>query len=120
MTLPPRKEFSPKTKLAAWRRAGGPDTPICECGCGLPITKADPAEYHHWGDRDDNSLENCGCVRRSCHKRLTGEETMPRVKRERRQERMEANVKPRKGRSLPGSRSSGWKQRMDGTWERRA
>ncbi len=112
MALPRRREFSAKTKLDAWHRAGGPDDPRCECGCGLPIDKRNPAEYHHRGERDNNSPENCLCVRRDCHKRLTGEETMPRVKRDRRQERMEANVKARK-RPVPGSRADWRAKRWD-------
>ena len=42
-----RAEFTRATKLAAWKRAGGPDDPLGECGCRQPISDSDPAEYHH-------------------------------------------------------------------------
>ena len=95
-----RPEFSTKTKLAAWHIAGGPSDPRCEChkinehpgkrfdDCGgQPITKSDPAEYHHIEEAESGevperrkylrSIANCLCVRRSCHKRITKTDTMP-------------------------------------------
>ena len=111
MTL--RPNFSTTTKSAAWHLAGGPDDPRCECGCGQPISKSDPAEYHHVeeaesGDTPERrkylrSLDNCRCVRRSCHKRITKTETMPKIMKSRRQRAMEAGARAPK-RVMPGSR----------------
>ena len=125
-----RAEFTVKTKLAAWKRAGGPDDPRCECnilygGCGLPISKSDPAEYHHVeeaesGDSPERiaylrSLENCLCVRRSCHKQITKTETMPKIVRSRRQRAGEANARaPRQ--KMRGGRSDKWKHKLNGKW----
>ena len=119
-----RAEFTSKIRYAAWTRAGGPDDPRCECGCGQPITKSEPAEYHHIEEAESEtdadrraylkSLDNCLCVRRACHKRITRTETMPRIVKSRRQRYGEANIsKPR--RPMPGSRDSKWKRKVDGT-----
>ena len=62
-----RREFTSKTKLAAWERCGG----SCE-GCGLPI-KGRP-EYDHvlpCGLGGDASLENCAVLCCQCHSRKT-------------------------------------------------
>ena len=66
-----RNEFSPKTKAAAWERAGG----VCEAeGCDAPGD-----EYDHirecWEDEDggDNSLENCKLLCVACHKLKSSE-----------------------------------------------
>ncbi len=121
-----RAEFTVKTKIAAWKRAGGPDDLRCECGCGQSISKSDPAEYHHVeeaesGDTPERrvylrSLENALCVRRSCHKRITKTETMPKIVKSRRQRAGEANARPRPKRIMPGSRKSRWKQKVGGEW----
>ncbi len=120
-----RAEFTVKTKLDAWKRAGGPDDPRCECGCGLPISASDPAEYHHVeeaesGDTPERrkylrSLENALCVRRSCHKRITKTETMPKIVKSRRQRAGEANAKAPK-RKMRGHRGDKWKQTLNHGW----
>ena len=122
-----RAEFTVKTKLDAWARAGGPDCPVCECGCGLPISDGDPAEYHHVNEAESGdtperrkylrSLENCLCVRRSCHKRITKTETVPKITKSRSQRAGKANAKRKPARPMLGSRDhpSGLKKRLDGT-----
>lgn len=128
MVMTRRPEFSRKTKLAAWTRAGGPDDPRCECGCGLPITKSDPAQYHHIeeaesGDNPERraylrSLANCLCVRASCHQRITATETMPKIVRSRRQREAEANIRAKPSRPVPGSRAD-WRARRYDKHEKR-
>ena len=69
-----RKEFSVKTKKAAWKRCNG----ICECGCGQKITGR--AEFDHIladGLGGDNSLENCKVLSVKCHKLKTHTEDRP-------------------------------------------
>ncbi len=120
-----RAEFTTATKLAAWKRAGGPDCPVCECGCGVPISDSDPAEYHHVNEAESGdtperrkflrSLENCLCVCQSCHKRITRTETMPKIVKSRSQRAGKANAKRKPKRPMPGSRASGLKKRLDGT-----
>ncbi len=124
-----RAEFTVKTKLAAWKRAGGPDCPVCECGCGVPISKSDPAEYHHINEAESGdtperriylrSLENCQCVRSSCHKRITKTETMPSIVKSRHQRAGEANAKRRTSRPVPGSKASDWYKPVNGPARRR-
>ncbi len=124
-----RAEFPVSVKLAAWDLAGGPDDPRCECGCGQPITDSDPAEYHHVEEAESGdtpqrrtylkSLRNCLCVRRSCHKRITKTETMPKIKKSRRQRAGKANAKRKTSRLVPGSIASGWIKPLRGPARRR-
>jgi len=126
-----RPEFSRRTKLAAYERAGGPDNPRCECdralevqngtvpGCsGQPITTSDPAEYHHIEEAESGcgverwdylrSVENCACVRRSCHRLITSKGTAPKIAKSRRQRAMQARAK------TPKRKFRGWR-RLDGS-----
>ena len=124
-----RAEFTVKTKLDAWARAGGPDDPRCECGCGLSISESDRAEYHHIeeaesGDSPERiaylrSLENCLCVRRSCHRHITRTVTVPKIVKSRRQRAGQANAKRQTSRPVPGSRASGWHKPVHGPARRR-
>ncbi len=112
-----RAEFSGKTRYAAWLRAGGPDDPRCECGCDQPISKSDPAEYHHIEEAESGvdqerraylrSLENCQCLRKSCHAWITKTITIPKIVKSRSQRMGEAKAKPK--RIMDGSRASPWK-----------
>ena len=121
-----RAEFTSKTRYADWTRAGGPDDPHCECGCGQPITESDGPEYHHICEAESGatperrtylkSLDNCLCVRRSCHKRITRTETMPQIVRSRRQRMRAANIKPTPKRKMRGHRDDKWKQKVGGEW----
>ncbi len=124
-----RAEFPVSVKLAAWKRAGGPDCPVCECGCGVPISDSDPAEYHHVNEAESGdtperrrflrSLENCLCLQRSCHKRITRTETMPKIVKSRRQRAGKANAKRQTSRPVPGSKASGWFKPLHGPARRR-
>jgi hypothetical protein len=63
-----RQEFSKKTKLEAWERAGG----HCECGCGQKIYG--DAQYHHILAAELgglNDLRNCMVMKPKCHDRIT-------------------------------------------------
>ena len=124
-----RAEFTRTTKLAAWKRAGGPDDPLCECGCRQPISDSDPAEYHHIMEAEAGDTEarraylkllvNCLCVRRSCHKRITRTETMTRIVKSRSQRAGKANAKRQPSRPVPGSKASGWYKPVNGPARRR-
>ena len=124
-----RAEFTVKTKLLAWKRAGGPDNPRCECGCNQPIDDSSPAEYHHVeeaesGDTPERrkylrSLLNCWCVRRSCHKWITKTETVPKITKSRSQRAGKANAKRKASRPVLGSIASGWFKPLRGPARRR-
>lgn len=110
-----KDEFSKATKAAAFLRSKG----RCECGCGDKIIDGH-VEYDHKIEvalGGDNSLENCVVMRTKCHSRKSRERAGPLAKVRRIKER---NMGLRKtARPLPGSKSSGWKHKMSGEWERR-
>jgi 5-methylcytosine-specific restriction enzyme A len=108
-----RAEFSKRTRLDAFDRANG----HCEeCGNKLRIGYV---EYHHGSyDRSDNSLGNVVVLCRFCHRAITRERAPIIAKSNRIRERV-AGIKRIRGRPLPGTRRSGWKHKVNGTWERR-
>ncbi len=70
-----RREFSTKTKLAAYERSKG----ICDI-CSMQILAR--AEYDHVlpdGMGGDTSLENCQCICAKCHRLKTSNEDIPRI-----------------------------------------
>jgi len=81
-----RKEFSQKTRKAAFARCCQPDgVPKCE-GCGRSLV-GHPFDYDHIvpdGLGGDNSLENCKVLcsggRATCHGIKTHEEDTPRMR----------------------------------------
>lgn len=115
-----RQEFSVKVRKAAWERAGG----ICECGCGRAFGKhpKERPEYDHVIPAKlggEATLENCQVIRGDCHKAKTTGADTDRIKKVRRGEKDRANLRPKKSRSLPGSKESGWKAKIGGGWEKR-
>jgi 5-methylcytosine-specific restriction enzyme A len=83
-----RLEFSSATRREAWERAGG----ICEChrvaclsrpeGCGLKLGILNGVYYEHISQAaivDDNSLENCAVLVRTCWKEKTALHDIPAV-----------------------------------------
>lgn len=114
-----RAEFSLKTKRAAFERAAG----TCECGCGRTFGKhpAERPEYHHRVEAaigGGNDLENCWCIRADCHKAITAQVSAPRAAKVRREGKRQNGLSAPK-RRLPGSKGSGWKQKVGGGWEKR-
>lgn len=110
-----RREFPRRVKLAAWDRSGG----RCET-CGRKLRPGDGIEYDHRVPAEQggtNKPENCQVLCRWCHAAKTGED-MKTIAKGRRVRAGHANAKTPK-RRLPGARGSGWKARLDGTWERR-
>jgi len=78
----PRQEFTRKTKAKAFERCGG----NCE-GCDAKL-KTGEVEYDHIREASnggDNSLSNCQCLCKPCHKAKTksGTQTMRRMERAR-------------------------------------
>jgi 5-methylcytosine-specific restriction enzyme A len=88
-----RREFSAKTKLAAWQRCGG----VCECGCTTKLT-GDRAEYDHripCGLGGGNDLDNCMVLLRGHHRTKTTEDVAHIAKAKRRELRHVGIRKPR-------------------------
>ena len=114
-TNTPRKEFSRKTKLAAYMRANG----HCEqCGSRLQVGRF---RYDHISPdyfSKDNSLENCMVICTIvCDPPKTARDQAIIAKSKRIQDKAIGALKS--NRPMPGSRASGWRKRMDGTVERR-
>jgi len=116
-----RKEFSPKTKVAAFERSGG----VCECGCGVRFgnhPKERPVYDHRKPDAlgGDNSLENCDCIRQSCHEARTHgrDGDIAKVAKAKRGERQRRGIERPKKR-LPGHKDGRWKAKIGGGWETR-
>ena len=98
-----RREFTLKTKEAAWARAAG----ICECGCGVAFEPGEAAEYDHIipdGLRKNNSLDNCQGLRRECHLEKTRGD-VSRIAKAKRVEKKHNGLVTRKKRIVPGSRA---------------
>ena len=137
--MTPRREFSAATRRAAWQRANGrceglvrADTGIADDPtapydylpalkrCNSPI---DLGEFHYdhidpdWFSKDDE-LSNCQLLCRECHRRKTRKDIRNIAKSKRLRDKQIKARKP-KGRSIPGSKRSGLRKRMDGTVERR-
>ncbi len=55
---------------------------------------------------------------RWCHRMKTAREALERAKSNRVRNR-ELGIRKTRGRPMPGTKASGWRHRMDGTWERR-
>lgn len=110
-------EFSKATKLAAWQRSKG----ICECGCGVKIIAGDGPEYDHKIEvalGGDNSIENCVVMRKRCHDAKT-KKRRPELDKTRAGFEKRIGARKSRGKPLPGTKASGWKHKMDGSWERR-
>jgi len=115
-----RREFPQSVRKAAWMRAAG----TCECGCGQPFDLDHPKgcpEYHHRIEAvlgGSNDLENCMCIRRDCHAAITAKDSAPKAAKVRREDKRRLGLQAHKA-SIPGSRESKWKRRIDGTVVRR-
>lgn len=103
-------DFTPKVKLQAWKASRG----HCKM-CGSYIAGKVP-HYDHikplsMGGTGD--LANCQVLCTPCHCIKTGQEAPIRAKAVR-AGRNNAGI-PQKKKSMPGSRNSPWKRKMDGT-----
>jgi 5-methylcytosine-specific restriction endonuclease McrA len=113
-----RAEFSDKTKLAEWQAAGG------KCrDCSVKLRPGMPREYHHIIPANvggGNESANCLLLCKPCHSKRTTTTDTPQAARTKRLQKQNAGIKKkRKGKPIPGSTASGWKHKMDGSWERR-
>ena len=106
-----RTEFPAKVKVAAFERAAD----HCE-GCGARLL---PGRFHYDHTIPDAlggepTLENCAVLCRSCHDPKTRERDVPQIAKAKRVQRKHVGAHRPKS-TLPGSKSSRWKKRIDGT-----
>ena len=109
-----RREFSGKTKRAAFQRANG----HCE-QCGIDL-RCKPVHFDHEIAADlggSATLENCRTLCLQCHKQKTAQHDVPLIAKGRRIRERNIGIK-RTSRPLPGSRASGLRKRMNGNVER--
>ena len=118
-----RKEFSDKTKADAFERAGR----CCE-ECGVYLRDGAKKQFDHIKTAyhgGDNSLENCQVLCCPCHDKKTCDMNSNRsavsIPKSRRLIKKGAGLRGRKlrGPPLPGTKASGLKQGMDGSWYKR-
>ena len=116
-----RLEFSKPVRLEIFKRAGGPGDIHCE-GCGLKLG-GKPFEIDHtieeWeredvqnGHREALTAEDGKLLGRCCHAPKTARKASERAH-VKRIVAKSAGVKKKS--TMPGSRSSKWKKKMDGT-----
>jgi 5-methylcytosine-specific restriction enzyme A len=109
-----RLEFSKKTRLEAFVRAGG----HCE-KCSAYLSPGN-LEYHHekectFGGSNDSS--NCIVVCKACHRLITGQRAAVIAKSNR--QRAKAIGARTNSHPLPFGKKSQWKKKIDGTIVRR-
>ena len=108
-----RKEFSRAVRRDAFLRANGD----CEL-CGIKL-KVGEAEYHHRIEAylgGEATLENCVVLCRSCHA-LATKARHPEIDKTRRLADKRMGI--RRKSTMPGSKRSKFKKRMNGTVELR-
>ena len=121
----PRREFSAKTRRAAWERANGMCEGMVDMGYAVVrcLAPVDTGNFHYdhldpdWYSKD-NELENCAVLCVVCHKAKTKTDVKNIAKSKR---IIDKRIKARtpKGRPIPGTKRSGWKRKMNGEVVRR-
>jgi len=113
-----RRSLSAKEALRLFALHGG----VCHF-CGGKITGAREGwEISHeiplaiGGDDDDANRKP---AHKKCHRDHTAKVDAPRIAKTKRQARKGMGARPRPRQTIPGSRASGWKHKLNGQWERR-
>lgn len=112
-----RQEFSNRTRLQAWERAGG----RCE-ECGVKLHVGDRREYDHripCALGGDNGLGNCVVLCGPCHGSKTAQQDAPQIAKAKRVAAKHSGAHRPKSR-IAGSKGDKWKRKIDGTTVRRS
>lgn len=112
-----RQEFTKRVKLDAWERCGG----RCEGNCGGAKLYPGKYEFHHDTEctfGGQATADNCLVLCIACHSAITRKRASVIAKSNRVRER-HLGIKRVSGRPLPGTKASGWRRKLNGTWERR-
>src|SRR5215207_1062279 len=123
-----RKEFTLKTKRAAFERCCVDRVPRCEGlldggfpGASFPCFADLRNKQFHYDHDDadyfskDNSLENCVVLCVPCHKDKTRTIDTPKIVKARAVYRTRTKTKS-KGRPMPGAKDSPWKRTFSHGW----
>lgn len=134
MTFPrsrTRREFSSVIRREALDRSGG----ICECyllarsgipgfnrtGCGCKVGPGNIFYEHiqtEWHSQDNN-LDNCAVLTKTCWIAKTNTYDKRVIAKTKRQADRAYGTKANSYPPIPGTKRSGWKNKMRGGWERR-
>ena len=126
MTSRRRHNFTAATKDRAYVRSTG----ICECHrlpnwnqpiCGRPLGPGN-AFYEHIEEdaiSGRNDLDNCAVLTKTCW-RLRTQQNLATIAKSNRVRRRARGIGRERGQPMLGSKDSGWKKFMDGSWERRS
>lgn len=123
-----RREFTDKQKLAMWDRAKG----RCEC-CDRKIVGALRPIYDHIvpdavADKSKPlTIDDGQCLCNECSDKKTfvqyggpaSRGDVTEIAKTVRLTKKQAGITKRKGRPMPGTKASGWKQKIGGEWVRR-
>jgi 5-methylcytosine-specific restriction protein A len=111
-----RTEFSAKVRAAAFDRSKG------QCEECTAFLYAGKFHYDHIipdALGGEPTLQNCAVLCLNCHGAKTGGGDVPRIAKAKRQQRKHIGAKTSAG-TIPGSKRSPFRKRMDGTVERRS
>jgi 5-methylcytosine-specific restriction endonuclease McrA len=112
-----RNEFSAKTKVQAFDRAGG----CCE-ECGVTIRPGNGPEFDHIvpdAIGGGNDLNNCRVLCRPCHGTKTAKHDIPAISKTKRIAAKHIGAKTPSRNPLPGGRNGRFKRKINGTVEDR-
>ncbi len=117
-----RTEFPARVKAEAFRRCcDDKGVPHCE-NCNTPLTAGNTIFEHIQADGLDGqpTLQNCRVYCKTCAQKKTVEHDNPIMQKADRVLKRAFGIRNRKGRPMPGTKASGWKQKF-GTneWVRR-
>ncbi len=103
-----RREFTAKTKLAAFERA----MRCCE-NCGVNIRPGNGPEYHHINPAyfdGDNDLDNCKVLCKNCHGEQTTKVDIKNISKSRRIIKRNAGIKKRSSFRRPSGMKYNWQR----------
>lgn len=113
-----RRSLSARVRVRLFALHGG----VCHlCGGKIDATREGWDVSHviplAIGGADDD--ENRQLAHRKCHRAHTAKTDQPRIAKTVRQDQKGKGIRPAPRQTIPGSRASGWKHKINGTWERR-
>ncbi len=106
----------PKVRLRVFERFGG----VC-CECTLKISGKRWICDHRKAliNGGENRERNLGPIHEACDKEVKTPADVAEKRINTRVRMAHLGIKKTKGRPMPGTRASGWKQKIGGQWERR-
>lgn len=107
-----RREFPAKVKAAEWLAAGG-RCRDCTAKCGPGNAEYDHAIADGLGGAAD--AQNCRLLCRACHAVKSATHDTPAIAKAKRREAAHIGAKAPSRATIPGSRRSPFKKRLDGT-----